>query len=69
VESALSWFHHAKGHKELVGLSMCRLQIQLFGPDFRSFLAHRYDYEPSNDQKSGLKLQNFHFGPYSPTGS
>ena len=48
---------------------MSRLQIRLFGPYFRSFLAHSYNYEPSNDLKSVLKHPNFRFAPYSPTGS
>ena len=40
-----------------------RLQTQLFGPYFGSFLAHSYGYELSNDPKSVLKLLDFPFGP------
>jgi len=44
-----------------------RLQSQLFGPYFSSFLAHSYGYELSNEIKSVLKLQAFRFDPYSRT--
>ena len=40
-----------------------RLQTQLFGPYFGSFLAHSYGYELSNDPKSVLKLLDVRFGP------
>jgi hypothetical protein len=48
---------------------MSQLQIRLFGPDSCSFLVHSYGYGPANDPKSDLKLPNFRFDPYSPTGS
>ena len=41
-----------------------RLQTQLFGPDFSSFSAHSYGYDPSNEPKSVLKLLDFRFDPY-----
>jgi len=47
---------------------MSRLQIQLFGPYFSSFLVHSYGYAPANELKFVLKYPNFRFGPYSPTG-
>jgi len=53
---------------ESAGLSMSRLQIQLFGPYFSSFSAHSHGYEPSTELKSVLKLPNFRFGPDSPKG-
>jgi hypothetical protein len=65
-------FHNGQAKfcaQEAVGLSMSRLQIRLFGPDFSSFSAHSYGYEPSNELKSGLKHPNFRFGPYGPTAS
>ena len=40
-----------------------RLQTQLFGPYFGSFLTHSYGYELSNDPKSVLKLLDVRFGP------
>jgi len=42
-------------------------QIQLFGPDFRSFLAHSYGDDPANDRKSVLKLLNFRYDSHNPT--
>ena len=48
---------------------MNRLQIQLFGPYFSSFLTHSYGYEPANELKSVFNDPNFRFDPYSPTGS
>jgi len=46
-----------------------RLQNQLFGSYFGSFLPHRSGYEAENEPKSALKLLAFRFGPYSRTGS
>jgi len=46
-----------------------RLQTQLFGSYFSSFLPHSYGYEAANELKSALKLLGFRFGPYSRTGS
>ena len=43
-----------------------RLQTQLFGPYFSSFLPHSYGYEPSNERKSVLKHPNFRFSSDSP---
>ncbi len=48
---------------------MNRLQIQLFGPYFSSFLDHSYGYDSANELKSVLKHPNFRFGPDSPTSS
>jgi len=46
-----------------------RLQTQLFGPYFSSFLLHSYGYEAVNELKSGLKLLAFRFGLYCRTAS
>ncbi|MDF1579689.1 MAG: hypothetical protein P1P74_02795 [Desulfuromonadales bacterium] len=46
-----------------------RLQTQLFGSYFSSFLPHSYGYEAANELKSALKLLDFRCGPYSRTGS
>ncbi|MEA3544942.1 MAG: hypothetical protein U9R69_06950, partial [Thermodesulfobacteriota bacterium] len=46
-----------------------RLQAQLFGSYFGSFLPHSYGYEAANEPKSALKLLDFRFGPYSRTSS
>jgi len=46
-----------------------RLQTQLLGSYFSSFLPHSYGYEAVNEPKSALKLLDFRFGPYSQPGS
>jgi len=46
-----------------------RLQNQLFGSYFGSFLPHSHGYEAANEPKSARKLLAFRFGPYSRTGS
>jgi len=46
-----------------------RLQTQLFGSYFSSFLPHSYGYEAANELKSARKPLDFRFGPYSRTGS
>jgi len=46
-----------------------RLQNQLFGSYFGSFLPHSSVYEAANEPKSALKLLGFRFSPYSRTAS
>lgn len=48
---------------------MSRLQIRLLGPYLGPFSAHSFDYELSNEPKSGLKHPNFLYGPDNPTAS